>query len=89
MRAKEGFVLRRMGRNKVLIGEGVNQVHFDKLIDFNASAAYLWEEIQGKDFGVETLVALMLEKYDVEEARAREEAVNLVGVWRELGLVEE
>ena len=58
------------------------------MLSLNASAAYLWEQVQGKDFTVEDLVSLLTEKYDVSEDRARQDAAKLVLSWQEQGVAE-
>ena len=51
MRTVEGFRLRKMGSEYIIVGEGLGQVDFNKLIALNHSAAYLWQRIEGKDPG--------------------------------------
>lgn len=76
-----------MGQATV-IGEGAEQVDFNKLVTLNPTAAYLWENVAGKDFTVETLVGLLTEKYDVDIELASKDAADLVEKWKNIGLVE-
>lgn len=76
-----------MGQATV-IGEGAEQVDFNKLVTLNPTAAYLWENVAGKDFTVETLVGLLTEKYDVGIELASKDAADLVEKWKNIGLVE-
>lgn len=46
MRIKEGFVLREIAGEKIVSGEGLNQINFNKMITLNPTAAYLWENIR-------------------------------------------
>ena len=48
MKIKEGFVLRTIVGENVVIGEGLAQINFNKMICLNSSAAYLWREVEGK-----------------------------------------
>ena len=41
MKIKEGFVLRTIVGENVVIGEGLAQINFNKMICLNSSAAYL------------------------------------------------
>ena len=68
MRTKKGFRLRELGGDYILIGESAELVNFNNIITFNEAAAYLWQNVQGKDFDVETLTQLLLEEYDVTDA---------------------
>ncbi len=83
MRIKEGFTLRTICGEHVVIGEGLAQVNFNKMLSLNGSAAYLWEQVQGKDFTVEDLVTLLTDKYEVSEDRAQQDATKLLQVWRQ------
>ena len=89
MRLKEGFTLRTICGEHVVIGEGLAQVNFNKMLSLNATAAYLWEQVQGKDFTVEDLVTLLTDKYEVSADRARQDALKLVQVWQEQGVAQD
>lgn len=88
MRLKDGFTLRTICGEHVVIGEGLAQVNFNKMLSLNATAAYLWEQVQGKDFTVEDLAVLLTEKYEVSGEQARQDAAKLVQVWQEQGVAE-
>ena len=49
MRIKDGFTMRSMVGQHVVIGEGIAQVNFNKMITMNDSAAYLWESVKDKE----------------------------------------
>ncbi len=89
MRIKEGFTLRTICGEHVVIGEGLAQVNFNKMLSLNATAAYLWEQVHGKDFTVEDLVTLLTDKYEVSADQARQDALKLVQVWQEQGVVQD
>ncbi len=89
MRLKEGFTLRTICGEHVVIGEGLAQVNFNKMLSLNATAAYLWEQVQGKDFTVEDLVTLLTDKYEVSADQARQDALKLVQVWQEQGVAQD
>ena len=89
MRIKEGFTLRTICGEHVVIGEGLTQVNFNKMLSLNGSAAYLWEQVQGKDFTVKDLVTLLTDKYEVSEDRAQQDATKLLQVWREQGVLQD
>jgi hypothetical protein len=89
MKIIEGFVLRPLGDEFIITGEGPAQVNFNKMISLNSTAAYLWKSVEGKEFSVDDLTALLLEEYDVDEATASKDALAIVNKWIEIGLVEE
>ena len=50
MKTKQGFRLRQVCGENVIVGEGIENIDFSKIINMNESAAYLWEKVAGKEF---------------------------------------
>ena len=88
MRIKKGFKLREIMGEFAVIGEGLEQVNFNKIISLNSTAAYIWKEIEGRDFDADMVSDLLLAKYDVEKERAISDATALVQKLVENGLTE-
>lgn len=88
MKIIDGFRLRDVMGQATVIGEGVNQVDFNKLITLNSSAAYLWKEIEGKEFDTETLAGLLVAEYGIDSSLAAKDAAAIAAQWIEAGLVE-
>ena len=88
MKIKEGFILRQICGEYVVVGEGLAQVNFNKMLSLNESAAYLWQEVSGKEFTREDLVKLLLDKYEVSEERAAADVDKLTSIWLEQGVAE-
>lgn len=89
MKIKEGFKLRPLGREFIVVGEGIAQVNFNKMISLNGTAAFLWKELAGKEFTVEDITKLLCGNYEVEEAVAAADAATLVENWRKAELLDE
>jgi hypothetical protein len=87
MKTKKGCRLRELGGDYILIGESVELVNFNNLITFNETAAYLWQQVEGKEFDVEELTRLLLSEYEVSEDIAREDAQATIDDWREIGII--
>ncbi|MCR5465189.1 MAG: PqqD family protein [Bacteroidales bacterium] len=88
MRIKEGFTLREIIGQFVVIGEGLKQVNFNKMISMNESAAYLWKGVEGKDFTVEDLTKLLTDKYEVSEEQAASDAAAIAQKWIDAELID-
>lgn len=88
MRIKDGFTLRNMVGQYIVIGEGLAQVDFNKMIAMNESAAYLWQGVEGKDFTVEDLTNLLTDKYDVSEEQAASDAAAISQKWIDAGVID-
>ncbi|WP_289089701.1 PqqD family protein [uncultured Bacteroides sp.] len=89
MRIKKGFVLRELVGQKIVTGEGLEQIDFNKLVSLNSSAAYLWEHLVSREFNLETMVDLLLERYDIERSVALKDARALLDNWKSIGLIED
>ena len=88
MRIKNGFVLREMCGENIITAEGIENVRFDKLISLNASAAYLWNELVGKDFTVEEMADLLVSRYEISKEVALKDSARLAEAWINAGVAE-
>lgn len=91
MRLKEGLILRKVGNDYVIVSPEQGMVDLSKVFSLNETAAWLWEQLQGKDFAIEDMIALIEEQYEVdsipkEELRADME--ELTKFFQENSLVE-
>ena len=89
MKTIEGFVLRPLGEEYIVIGEGIAQVDFNRMISMNSSAAYLWKKVEGQEFTVENLRDLLLEEYEVDPETAAAYADEVAEQWIKAGIVSE
>jgi len=88
MKAKNGFNLRTVCGENILVAEGEENIDFSNIINMNESSAYLWNSIQGKDFEVKDLVDLLIEMYEVDEETATRDARLLVDQWKQAEIIE-
>ncbi len=89
MKAKKGFNLRNVCGEHVVVADGKENIDFSKIINMNESSAYLWSNLQGKDFTVDDMVALLTQEYDVDDATAHRDSEHLMALWKEAGLLDE
>ena len=66
MRFKEGLTLRKIGEDYVIVAPEQGMVDLSKVYSLNETAAWLWEELGGKDFDASKMVELVRDRYDVE-----------------------
>lgn len=88
MHLKEGYILRELGEDAIVIGEGMT-VDFQRLVSLNSSAAYLWRRVEGREFDAATLAGLLLEEYEVGAAEAADAAADIAAAWLAAGIAEE
>lgn len=90
MKQKEGFVLRNVCGEQVVVGEGLGAIDFGKLISLNETAAWMWKKAaEMGDFTVERLAEALCGEYEVSESQARQDVAKIVAQWQELGLTED
>lgn len=87
MKTKKGFILRSLGKEFILVAEGLEAVDANRLISMNESAAFLWKAIEGKEFDADTLVDLLLEEYDITREVAEKDVAALIQTWLEAGVI--
>ena len=89
MRQKEGFVLREICGEKVIVAEGLKVVDFGKMVSMNDTAAWLWEKCTKLgDFTAEQLAEALCEEYEVESSKALADINRILDQWKEMGLLE-
>lgn len=88
MRLLQGLALRPLGEEFIVTGDSLARIDFSKVVSLNATAAWLWRELQDREFCTEDLVVLLTGRYEVDEATARADAEKLIAGWRRSGLLE-
>lgn len=89
MRLKQGFELRDVCGERVLVAQGLENIDFSHIINLNETAAFLWEKLQGVDFDVETATDLLTGEYDVDKETARADIERLFSNWTEIGILDD
>ena len=89
MKRKEGFVLREVCGEKVIVGEGLETINFGKLISVNDTAAMLWQKAtELGNFTIEQLADALVEVYEVTREQALSDVEKLTARWMEAGLID-
>ena len=60
MKIKNGFELRNVCGENVIIAHGVENIDFTKVITLNESAALIWRQVEGKDFTEQDMTTILL-----------------------------
>jgi len=74
MKTKEGLTIKSIAGEQVLIMQGRVGVDMTKLIAFNETSVWLWNELCGKDFTVDDVTNLLMSRYVVDRAVAEADA---------------
>ena len=88
MKIKNGFVLRDVGGQAVVIAVGEASKTFHGMINLNATGKEIWQGIvSGLD--VDQMVEKMVETYEVEPDKAREDIQAMVDKMKNAGIIVE
>ena len=87
MKLKNGFRLRTVCGENVVVAEGLENINFNKMLSLNESAALLWEEFYGKEFELKDLADKLVSRYGIDYATAEKDCAALIGAWRNAGVL--
>ena len=89
MKVKNGFNLREVCGENIIVTEGDENIDFSNIISMNESSAYLWQEVQKLDnFTIDTLTQLLCEQYEIDDATAKKDVTTLATQWAAAGIIE-
>ena len=90
MRIKQGFVLREVCGENVIIGEGLGAIDFGKLLALNETATWLWKQAQEMgNFTIDALADKLCEEYEVSPNEARQDVSDIITEWSHVGVIDE
>ena len=84
----EKYKVREMAGEHIIVMPGTYGADMTRVISLNATSLYLWQELQGREFEVADVVALLVEHYDVDAATAERDAAAWMEQLRSCGVVE-
>lgn len=87
MKFKEGYKVREIAGEHVVIMQGRFGVDMTRVIALNESSLLLWSELQGKEFSTEDVKQVLLDNYEVEEEVAARDAEAWIAKLAECNLI--
>ena len=93
MKTIEGFRLRKLGNEYILVGESMALINFNKMITLNETAAYLWTEAErltheNGSFEAGGLCKALCAEYEVSPEQAMTDVDATIASWKEAGVIE-
>ena len=89
MKIKKGYRLRSLGKEYILVAEGLAASDASQMVSLNETAAFLWKAVEDKDFDAAMLTQILLDEYDVARETAEKDVAMLLQTWKEAHLIEE
>lgn len=87
MKLKEGFILKEIVGNHLVVPIGSNLVDFNAIMTLNDTGAFLWEQLQ-TDKDVDELVNAMCKEYDIGKDAAKNDVEEFVNTLKSTNLFE-
>jgi hypothetical protein len=87
MQKKDGFIVREVSDQTVIVPTGQLVVDFNCLITLNTSGRWLWDNLDRWD-SAETLSREMMRHFKVDEAVARKDVEEFLAELTRLGMIE-
>ena len=88
MRIKQGYKVREIAGENVVIMQGQGGVDMTRVIALNDSSILLWNNLLDIDFSTDDVKRILLENYEVEEAIAAADAKAWVEKMQQAALIE-
>ena len=78
MRIKDQISLRKIADEYIMIAGSGDSLDYTQAVSLNDSAAYLIEQVQGRDFSAQDWVELLTERYEVDLEQAAADVEQLI-----------
>ena len=88
MKIKEGFLLREMVGQWVVVPIGNTVIDFNRIITLTPSAALLWKELEEGVDNTSKLVDVILGEYEVNEETAKQDCEEFIGKLKDQDMLE-
>lgn len=88
MKVRDGFILREVGGQPVVVAVGGASQYFNGMVKLNESGVFLFEQLM-EEKTEDDLVKAMTKKYDVDEETARKDVQSFVETLVKPGIIEE
>lgn len=77
MKIKDGFMLRKVGGQNVVVAIGKASLDFNGIIRLNDTGKFLWEQLKN-DITEEQLISAMLDEYDIDRETAEKDISEFI-----------
>lgn len=86
MKLNKDLILREVGGEYMIVNPFTDTVDMTQVYSLNETAAWLWKQMEDKEFTVTDLVAVLREEYEVDKQTATTDLTELCQQWLEAGI---
>ncbi len=87
MKIKEGYILREVAGNNIIVAIGGEAVNFNGIKTLNETGTFLWRNIE-KGMNEEMLITALTNEYEVDAETAKNDVEEFVSLLINNGLIE-
>ena len=88
MHIRPDYHLRELDDDHLVIGNSADgRKNVRHVVRLNASAAFLWRSVEGKEFDAGMLAQLLKMRYGLDDGTASADAASILSAWEKAGLV--
>ena len=87
MKIKDGYVLREVAGNMIVIPVGEAAIDFNGMINLNETGAFLWKLLED-DVEPRFLLQELMKEYDVEEEQAKKDITDVINKLYNAGVLD-
>ena len=77
MKVKEGFIVKKVIDDYVVVPVGDNFMDFSSIIDLNETGAFLWQCMEN-DITEDELVNLLSKEYEVDASEVKDDVADFI-----------
>lgn len=88
MKIRDGFILRNVGTETVVVATGAASVGFNGIVHLNETGAFLWKQLEHENTQ-EGLLKALLDTYEISEEQAKKDIEAFIGQLRKEALITE
>lgn len=88
MKVKEGYLLRDIAGETIVVSIGGTALNFKEIITLNETGAFLWKQLEN-DCQEEILFKNLLEEYEIDAATAKRDVQCFLNKMRQADLLDE
>lgn len=89
MKIKNGFKIRNIAGESVIVSVGTLNVNLTKVISLNPTSVWLWEQLGDKEFDADTVADLLTDEYDIDRETALDDGRTWIDSLRKAELLDE
>lgn len=87
MKIKEGFALRKIAEEDIVIPIGNNIADFNGVVRLNESAAFLWKKLQ-EEIIKDDLIKALIKEYKIDEDLAIKDVEQFINILEQNKVIE-